>query len=469
MKFKLIFFSLIITFNLFGQSIKDGENFFNNKQYAKARTVYESLLSKRPNDGLYNYRYARCCYELKDVEPAIEHFEMAGIKFPLRDLYLGELYFNTYRFDKSVIAYQSYIATLKPDDSKLLELKQKESQAENASRLIDKVEDIAIVDSVVVDKSDFLRFYKFSHELGTLSQTLLKLKGHRTVDKITYTTQRQDRVYFSDTIQGQMDLFTSYKLLDAFSLPVSISKGINTPANENYPFLMLDGITLYFASDGENSIGGYDIFITRYTPATDSFLKPENIGFPFNSPANDYMMVIDEQRKVGWFATDRNQPAGKVMIYTFIPNKIKTIIRSEDKDYLRAAAQLKTYRKAKLNLTTNNSTDEIQLQESDNQLNFVINDSVVYTNASQFKSEEAKKMWKELHSIMLESKNKEIELENLRTNYNEVEKLEDRKLQATAILKLEKNCLELKTKISNKKMEVINLENNFLKKLPKSN
>ena len=469
MKLKLIFFSFLITFPLFGQSLKDGETYFNNKQYLKAKTIYESLLNKKPNDALYNYRYARCCYELKDAETAIQHFEMTGNKYPLRDLYLGELYFTTYRFDKSVMAYQSYIATLDITDNKLPDLKRKESMAENASRLMSKIEDIAIVDSVAVDKNNFLQFYKFSKELGTLSQSEINLKARKIADKIVYTTQRQDRVYFSDSIKGQMDLFTSYKLLDAFSLPVSISKGINTQANENYPFLMLDGITLYFASDGENSIGGYDIFITRYTPATDSFLKPENIGFPFNSTANDYMMVIDEQRKVGWFATDRNQPAGKVMIYSFIPTKIKTIIHSEDNDYLRSAAQLKTYRKAKLNITANNSTDETQLQESDNQLNFVINDSVVYTNASQFKSEEAKKMWKELHSIMLESKNKEIELEDLRTNYNEVEKLEDRKLRATAILKLEKNCLELKTKISIKKTEVINIENNFLKKLSKTN
>src|SRR5665647_1488398 len=147
MKFKLIFFSLFITLTLFGQRAADGEEFFNNRQYTKARAVYESLLKKKPNDGLYNFRYARCCYELKDLESAIVHFEMSGNKFPMRDLYLGELYFKTYRFDQSVMAYQSYIATLKPDDIKLMEYQEKVKQAENAARLLTKVEDIAIVDS----------------------------------------------------------------------------------------------------------------------------------------------------------------------------------------------------------------------------------------------------------------------------------------------------------------------------------
>ncbi len=464
MKFKLIFFSLIITFNLFGQSIKDGENFFNNKQYAKARSVYESLLSKRPNDALYNYRYARCCYELKDVQSAIEHFEKAGTKYPLRDLYLGELYFNSYHFDKSVMAYETYIATLKPDDTSLLDLKQKVNKAGIASRLLTKVEDIAIVDSAVVDKSDFLRFYKISKELGTLTQTPLKLKGHRVVDKIVYTTQRQDRVYYSDTIQGQTDIFTSFKLLDSFSLPVSVSKEINTPANENYPFLLLDGITLYFASDGDNSIGGYDLFITRYTPATNTFLKPENIGMPFNSPANDYMMVVDEQRKLGWFATDRNQPAGKVMIYTFVPNKYKIIIRSEDKDSIRAAAQLKTYRKITKSLKDSTSTDSVQLQESENQIEIVINDSVVYTNAKQFKSKEAILLWNKLHVMTVSLKSKQLELENLRLQYNNIEKQQERDSLSTNIIDLEKSCIELKNQISSIKTEVRNTENHFLQK-----
>jgi len=128
-----------------------------------------------------------------------------------------------------------------------------------------------------------------------------------------------------------MDIFSSFKLLDNWSLPVSVSNVINTDANENYPFLMLDGVTLYFASDGENSIGGYDIFITKYASGSQDFLVPENIGMPFNSPANDYMMVIDEQQRIGWFATDRNQPAGKVMIYKFIPNETKILFRTRIK------------------------------------------------------------------------------------------------------------------------------------------
>jgi tetratricopeptide (TPR) repeat protein len=463
MKKQLIFFLIIITNSLFARGVDDGEVLFNNKQYLKARVIYENLLKQKPNDALYNYRYARCCYELKDAETAIIHFEMAGSKYPQRDLYLGELYFKTYRFDKAVMAYQSYIASLKPDDVKLPEYQAKVVQSEKCARLLSKVEDIAIVDSLVVGKNEFLKFYKFSNELGTINQELLKLTARRSVDKIIYTTQRKDRIYYSDSIHGQMDIFTSFKLLDSWTPSVSVSNAINTKANENYPFLLLDGITLYFASDGENSIGGYDLFVTRYTPSTETFLAPENLGFPFNSPANDYMMVIDEQRKLGWFATDRNQPTGKVLIYTFVPNASKTIIRTEDNDYLRNVAQLKLYRKSNKTVleSSNNTTDK--LQDSNIQMEFIINDSVVYKHSKEFKNVEAINLWNELNKSEIELKNSKLTLNNLQQEFSNEAIIEKRNLLSPQILDLELKIRNLEKLIKSKIIEVRNAENKYLK------
>jgi len=458
MKCKLIFFSLLFFLSLSAKQSDDGEALFNNKQYLKARAIYENLLKQRPKDALYHYRYARCCYELKDYESAITHFELSGSKFPLHDLYLGELYFNTYRFDQSVTAYQAYISTLKPDDNKIPEYQQKIKQAENAVRLLTKVEDIAIVDSIVVNKNDFLKYYKFSDELGSLKQESVKITPRRTVDKIKYTTQRQDRVYYSDSIRGQMDIFTSYKLLDGWSAPTLISPIVNTPANENYPFLLLDGVTVYFASDGENSMGGYDIFVTRLNPSTDTYLAPENIGFPFNSPANDYMMVIDEQHHLGWFATDRNQAVGKVIVYTFIPNETKTILRSEDKDYIKRVAQLKTYRKVTGVVTKTESITQNQVQNDENKIEFVVNDSTIYTDLKSFKSAEALSIWTEMHKLSLECKALKTQLNDLRTQYANATSEDEKASVKPKILELEIKISEEQKQISLKAIQARNEE-----------
>ena len=404
------------------------------------------------------------CHDFMSYPTSLSaNFEKAGNKFPQRVMYLGELYFNSYRFDEAVSAYQKYVAFLKPDDPKIAEYLDKVKKSENAVRLMGRVEDVSIVDSVVVNKDQFLRFYKFSSELGSLTQESIKINNRKRADKIKYMTQRQDRVCFSDSIKGYMNIFTSYKLLDSWSQPASISEVINTPGNVNYPFLQADGVTIYFASDGENSIGGYDIFITRYNPSTDSYLAPENIGMPFNSPFNDYMMVIDEQRKLGWFATDRYQPAGKVMIYTFAPNAEKTFIHSEDLEYQRRAAQLKTYRKVLPTINDSLQPSENQLPETENQIEFVINDSIVYTNVKQFKSAEAVKLWNDLHKFSIELTNKVKELQDMRTKYALTDNETERTAISPKIIDLEARNMEMKKQLVDKTIQIRNAEIKFLK------
>jgi hypothetical protein len=53
------------------------------------------------------------------------------------------------------------------------------------------------------------------------------------------------------------------------------------------------------------------------------FYEPTNVGMPYNSPGNDYMMAIDEATGLGWWATDRNAEDGKVTIYVFVPNETR--------------------------------------------------------------------------------------------------------------------------------------------------
>ena len=88
--------------------------------------------------------------------------------------------------------------------------------------------------------------------------------------------------------------------------------------NADYPYVLTDGITIYYASDGPGSMGGYDIFVTRYNTNTDSYLMPENVGMPFNSPYNDYMYVIDEFTTWDGLPPTATSPKAKcVSMYSF--------------------------------------------------------------------------------------------------------------------------------------------------------
>jgi tetratricopeptide (TPR) repeat protein len=444
------------------QSASDVEALFNNKQYARAKVMYESLLKRKPNDAMSNYRYARCNYELKNYEAAIQHFELAGSRYPLKDLYLGELYFITYQFDLSVAAYQNYLTSLEPDDKKIVEIEQLIKKSELGAKLLNRVESVVVIDSSIVSKSDFLRYYNLNAELGSLSQQRVRLNSKSTHDKISFTTQRGDRQYLSDSVKGNMNILTSYKLLDEWSPAVSASPVINTKSNENYPFLLLDGISLFYASDGENSLGGYDIFLTKYSSSTKDFLSPDNVGFPFNSPANDYMMAIDELHKTGWFATDRNQTTGKLAVYKFEYNDPKVYYKTEDSVMLRKVAQLKSYKTSKKSRTTSTNATKIETEFFKSEKLIVINDSIVYNSPDQFQQTKAMQLYNETTLMTNELQKLQETLATARNDFDNASSIAEKLKLAEQIRILEPTIYKLTKEITNKKKEAINKEINFL-------
>ena len=192
---------------------------------------------------------------------------------------------------------------------------------------------VVFIDSMVVGKNDFMRYIPLSRDAGFLEQTdsmgqfTNELKDHR------FTT-------VFDVNDSACHIVQSDYIGNRWTTPLRV-EGISS-ASANNPFLMPDGTTLYFAQKGENSIGGYDIFVTRYDGDTGSFLRAENLGMPFSSTANDYFYAIDEANNLGYFVTDRRQPAGKVCIYVFIPNTTRKIYASENysEEKMRSLARI---------------------------------------------------------------------------------------------------------------------------------
>jgi len=207
-------------------------------------------------------------------------------------------------------------------------------KGENGLRGVDRV---VIVDSVVVDKKEFLKAYPLSADLGSLK---LSNKG----DIVQYQTQLNGMVLRPEGTDSTNLQLIRYYLENDRLVESEVIEGLGIEGDINYPFLMPDGQTFYFAARCDEGYGNYDLYATRYDNDSKRFYQAENMGFPYNSYANDYMLVIDEAARLGWFASDRYQPDGKVCIYTFIPNDSRQTIDYEttDIDELRAAASLQS-------------------------------------------------------------------------------------------------------------------------------
>ena len=334
---------------------------------------------------------------------------------------------------------------------------------------------IVIIDSIVADKSQFLSHYVLSSETGKI-MTASQISGIEA-DGYVYLNEMGNKAYFGKADQnGVRQIYTSDKLGDRWGEPIlmnGLSEGID---EADYPFMMNDGITFYFAAQGEESIGGYDIFFTRYDSRSGSFLKPENIGMPFNSEANDYMYAADEQSGIGYFVSDRRQPKDTVCVYIFILPETRRsydptkFTEQQIHDFADITCIADTWgngseRRAaleRLKAVFTNASRPTTDKATEANTAIVINDRLTYTSAKDFRSPTAANHYRELLKTRERLSHLEAELQKTRDRYAQADE-NGRKLLSEIILHNEEQSLILRNKIHTLEKQIRNEENNNFK------
>ena len=306
---------------------------------------------------------------------------------------------------------------------------------------------IIIVDSIVVNKDQFLASIRLSSECGQLMNTGAFFRNQ--LQGTLYLNEMGNKVYFSQPDGHQQQLYTADKLGNEWSKPQPL-QGLSEGIDEaSYPFMLTDGLTFYFAGKGEESIGGYDIFMTRYDSRSGSFLKPENIGMPFNSEANDYMYAIDEANRIGYFASDRRQPEGKVCIYIFIPSDTrKTYDNSKyTEEQIRNFADIASIADTWGNGTERKAAlDRIKSKYATHDIPGQLVSTGDAASAVEFHSKEANSLYQKLlkEQNALDIVNSSLDM--LRQKYHKANASE-RNSMKSEILKLEEQALQLNASV----------------------
>jgi hypothetical protein len=115
---------------------------------------------------------------------------------------------------------------------------------------------------------------------------------------------------------GGMDLYMSFKLPNgSWGKPINLGKDINTPYDEDYPYFAPDGKTFFFCSNGHPGMGGYDIYKCTYDPKTNSFSKPVNVGYPINTPDDEYTISFTQSMRYAYMSCFRPNGMGDLDIY----------------------------------------------------------------------------------------------------------------------------------------------------------
>lgn len=328
---------------------------------------------------------------------------------------------------------------------------------------------VMFIDSVVVSKSKLLSSLNIPDEAGSIQAYNKFFNTTDQPNSIVYLNQLRNKCVFSKFADGGWDLYSQEMIGEKWSNAVPL-KGLDILGDDvdiNWPFLLSDGTTLYFAAKGEESIGGFDIFMTRYDETTQSYLKPENIGMPFNSIDNDYFFIVDEYDGIGWFATDRNQPEGKVCIYSFIYNDVREnyVVDEYTPEQLRQLSEIhsisQTWTSNQARLGALEQLTAVYkrkfTQKKKNDFEFVINDELTYTTLTDFRSVEAAEMYVNLNELLRKKNKLDSSIERARIAYPTAQQPQ-REQYKQQLLAAEKQSEKYETDIKNLSKKIRRIE-----------
>ncbi len=461
----LLFLSNALSLSAQTKLSADAEEAYRLGDYVTALNLYGDVLKSYPTNAIYNHRYGVCLYETNEnIDLAEKHLKISSSKgIRLSNYYLGKVYLKKYEFRRAIEYLEAYSRYLRPSDERQSIVQEELNRCNKGLEMIEKTEKIEILDTLIVSKSDFMRYYDISPEAGSFSK--LSVDGRSAPDSlfILFMPERKDRCYYStlDMDKGTRNLAMRNKLLDTWSEETLLSEFINTDKNEILPFVSSDGMTLYFASDAHDGFGGYDIFVTRYNQGTKSFLPPRALPMPFNSPGNDLFYVIDEARNTGWFASDRHNKLDEITIYKFKPGTSKELVSTDDQAKLRAAALINEFAFASRKtvfISSQQAEQKMKDRAPGGVVHFVLNDSTIYHSLADFKSLKARRQYEAYLNLNLKSDSVRTAMDLRRSEYSKLEDDNERKRVADEIVALENQHFALKEEIKYAEKETRKLE-----------
>ena len=139
--------------------------------------------------------------------------------------------------------------------------------------------------------------------------------GHHFA-KGLYAPDWNDVLYFSaEGPSGTRDIMMTMLDDTVWTVPVPVDELSDPSADEIYPMLSPDGKTLFFASDGLYGVGGYDLYKSVWDEQGQRWSAPQNMGFPYSSPADDFLYVESEGGDYAVFASNRECGRDSVYVY----------------------------------------------------------------------------------------------------------------------------------------------------------
>ncbi|MEY4605215.1 MAG: hypothetical protein RIT43_2507, partial [Bacteroidota bacterium] len=304
----------------------EADKLFIAGKYLDASPLYVRLLAQNPRSYEYNYRYGACLlFQSNKKTESLKYLRVAALNTqglpPDFHYFYGKSLHYSYMFNDAIKEYKLYLSQ-RTKETVQFDAERAILECENGRRLMTTITDIIVTDKKEISIDKFFRIYDLSNIGGSLLvtaefQTKLDKKNNH-VPLIHFPADPKVIYYssFGDRGDNGKDIYVRRKLPDnSWGEPQALPGEVNTPMDEDFPYMHPDGNYLYFSSRGHNSMGGYDVFRSKYDAETNRFGKPENMDFAISSPDDDVFYVVDSLNKDAVFASSRQSQEGFLHVY----------------------------------------------------------------------------------------------------------------------------------------------------------
>ncbi len=347
---------------------------------------------------------------------------------------------SSYQFEKAVESYNQMIEDQAADTLACVELRKKLMMAENGRNMSRFVQTPTVVSKERFSIDEFFLYYPLEdRSWRPLPNVLDSSAVAGEYVKALYAPDWNDKLYYSaESESGSREIMMTMQLDTVWSVPVAEPVLSTSSGHEIFPLLSSDGKTMYFSSDGFYGVGGYDLYKSIWDESSKSWSAPQNLGFPYSSPADDFLYTETDDGEHIVFASNRDCPEDSVWIYVIQREAFPVHVPVTDPEELQKIANL--------DKPVHETTQETPRESLDNELSIKYMDKM-----------------KEVKNLRDSIANASSSLDKLRTDYAFSNDAGERARLTETILGLEMKLPSMQRALDVSNSELRTIEMEFLK------
>jgi len=357
---------------------------------------------------------------------------------------------KSYHFNDATVLYKEIFAETSDTNFQKTVIAQI-ARSENGIKMLEYGTRPRVYGSIDVPIKDFYLYYPDLADSTWIlvPQVLNNNKRDYPLNNVMLYRKGENTMYFSaQDKEGKWDIFSTQHVDGIkWSAPQSLGNIVNSPGDELFPIISPDGKKLYFSSNGHSGMGGFDLYVSIWDEKSNVWGVPQNLGFPYSSPEDDFLYINSDSGNYSILASKRDVSAkDSIRIYQleFESTPVKSAIGSTE-EAIEIASLRSKERSAQIESKKRDKVDSNSLK----------------TNPEAY---EYTKMFKEVRKIQSDIEETIKEINANRELYNTLTKAEDKTLQEKKISDGELLLTEQQSKLRVANQLVQEREMNFLSK-----